>query len=658
MSDEQKKIKDLEEENERLRKARESSMWDRFTGFFSGFGFFEMILVALVVGGLWLAAKANPEFTQSLVEKLPESWQPTVLGALGSMGIDVDMTATVTAMAKKDLPELQKTLLEKGMPEGVVKIVAANEKSLSDFIAIVREANKTEAKGAVPAKLGAFNTATMTNDKTIFELLTKHAPLAQALTAAAFTGKAAASDTSKNILTSLKAITGDERLDTLLSDTHRKTTVALLGKFVPQASETQINALLTAGIENGKAKPELRAFLAKALTADAEGKLPDAAPLLAELAKNPAIATVLATPSQPTTPTAAPTAGNQTLLQQLQANNGGKAYAALRDTMKDDQKLITTLAILGGADELAKIKVGIENRKAFEAYLAKADATTLPKEILESLQTLKATPVAAQKPILALLEKGVNPRELKSVFIENGRPFTTQHMVAQLFDPKNRETIAKAGVENVVALVRAVEPTAASSLTPASLTAMLKATHGISSNPKMADKNVARDATHVTAALTDIVLKNDASALNKLSKETFTQFIGDAANMEALKTLLGDVKNESPKAAALAQHWRVIEILASDKEKGAEFLREQLTSISSKPPMAMCTKPKTELDWTDQAQLAVAGRDVLKLGSKNIIGRNAEEIKALGLALENATCTEAAQQTNLAATSAGSPIRR
>ncbi len=678
-AEEQKRIKDLEDENERLRKARESSMWDRFTGFFSGFGFFEMILVALVVGGLYLAAKANPEMAQSLAEMLPESWQPTVLGALGSLGIDVDMTAPVTAMAKKDLPGLKKTLAEKGMPEGVVNIVAANEKSVSDFIAIVREANKTEAKGAVPAKLGVFNTSTMTNDKTIFELLTKHAPLAQQITAAAFTGKAAASDTSKNIITSLKAIAGDERLDTLLSDTHRKNTVDLLSKFAPQHAAT-LNAIIAQGVDaQGKAKPEFRAFLSTALTPDAAGNLPFQAALKTYSDANPSIATlVLNAPATAPTPAAGAAAGASATppaadaLSQFKANKSGKAFAAFRAQFKDttensvtvtaDQQILKTLTTLSGGDELAAIKTGIENRKALAAYYAAADQKTLDATTLKQLRELKSLPPAADAPSLTIIANGQNPRLVGAIFKDPNAapnaPVDTRYMVAQLFDPANRKLIADAGVDNVVALVRAVDPKAGAALTTASLTAMLKATQGISSNPKMADQTVARNATLITAALTDTVIKSDASALSKLSKDTFTQFIGDAANMQALKQLLTDVKNESPKAAALVQHWGVVEILAADKEKGAEFLREQLATISSKPAMAMCTKPKTELDWADQAKLAVAGRDVLKFGSKNIIGQNAEEIKALGLALEAAICAEAQKGSSPATAAAANGVRR
>lgn len=265
----------LQRENDQLRRQDMAMGW--FDRLWNSFNLFELLVICLVVGGLWFAAKANPDFVETLVEKLPDSWKATVSGALNWLGISVDLTKTLTNMPLDDFHTdvLGKMGIDKATAQQLVK-TDAEKRSLVQFIA---DANaERNPDGSIKTK-GNITTDTLASDKTLYALMTtpRYVPLVQAAARAGLQkgqdGKL--SDKAEPMLAALRTIAKDEKRLTELFTTHREATLSLIRIVAPQTSEKEIEVLLKVGIQDGKATKTLSDVFTALLTPGADGKLPD-----------------------------------------------------------------------------------------------------------------------------------------------------------------------------------------------------------------------------------------------------------------------------------------------------------------------------------------------------------------------------------------------
>jgi hypothetical protein len=618
-----------------------SQLWDRF-------GIFELILMALVVGGLYLAAKANPEFVQSLVEKLPDSWQETVSGFLSWAGIDVDMKA---ALEKKPVAEFQKQLQEQlGLDEAAAKTLIPDDNAKKALIQLVSDANAERDAAGTITKAGKVNLNTLMNDKTVYELLKQKPDMVQAL-AAKVGGDKPLTDNAQKIVASLKTIVADGRMDVLLKGDKLNETLTLLEKINPKLSRALVKPLIDSGMTaDGHSTPALRALFTSLLTVDSEGKLPSTpaqlnAALEAYRTANPAAATAIVQAVVQPTNTATPTTEQEKLLRQFVQNNGGKAFAAFRAALgNDDNKVIAVGMALNSDDELLQIKTALEHRAALEAYIKASDPKTLPEAMLEAKAGLDMVKPEATKPLLAILGKFENAGELHNLMDLYSRDkkgsIDTKNLIEQLLtNPTARATLVKAGPEQVVAFARVQDATLPASFTAANMLAVLKAAQTIGENPKMSDERVRRDTVSVLKTMADAVYSGNLNLIGKLSPEEFTAFFDEPKNAKALKDLLVATKSSLPEeqaktAQALLDHWELIEKLSRDK-KGAQLILSNIAS-AKKPDADSCKKPglsAAEKAWLEY----VEGKDGI-LMKDNIIAKEIEGIEQLVAALGKARC--------------------
>jgi hypothetical protein len=657
-----------EERDEAARREKEAR--DQQMGWFSqlwnSFGIFELILMALVVGGLYLAAKANPEFVQSLVEKLPDSWQETVSGFLSWAGIDVDMKA---ALEKKPVAEFQKQLQEQlGLEEAAAKALIPDDNAKKGLLQLVSDANAERDAAGKITKAGKVNLDTLMNDKTIYVLLMQKPDMVQALAASALKtgGDKPLTDNAQKIVASLKTIVADGRMDVLLKGDKLNETLTLLEKINPKLSRTLVKPLIESGMTaDGHSTPALRALFTSLLTVDSEGKLPSTpaqlnAALEAYRTANPAAATAIVQAVAQPTNRPAPTTEQEKLLQQLIQNNGGKAFAAFRTALgNDDNKVLAVGMALNSDDELLQIKTALEHRAALEAYIKAAEAKTLPKAMLDAKAGLDMVKPTATKPLLAILAKFENAGELGSLMDlysrdKNGH-IDTKNLIEQLLtNPTARATLLKAGPEQVVTFARAQDSTLPASFTAANMVAVLNAAQTIGENPKMSDERVRRDTVSVLKTMANAVYSGNLNLIGKLSPEEFTAFFDEPKNAQAMKDLLVATKSSLPEeqaktAQALLEHWELIEKLSRDK-KGADFILSAFNR--DKPSADSCRKPTGLVDSLQRGLDDVAKETGLKLlgllNSGNMVGKNVEEIKALGQKLEAAQCTGVLAATAIA----------
>ncbi len=655
-----------EEAGRREKEARDQQMgW--FSQLWNSFGIFELILMALVVGGLYLAAKANPELVQSLVEKLPDSWQETVSGFLSWAGIDIDMKA---AIEKKPVAEFQKLLQEQlGLDEAAAKTLIPDDTAKKALIQLVSDANAERDGAGKITKAGKVNLDTLMNDKTVYALLTQKPDMVQALAASALKtgGDKPLTDNAQKIVSSLKTIVADGRMDVLLKGDKLNETLTLLEKINPKLSRTLVKPLIDSGMTaDGHSTPALRALFTSLLTVDSEGKLPSTpaqlnAALEAYRTANPAAATAIVQAVVQPTNTATPTTEQEKLLRQFVQNNGGKAFAAFRTALaNDDNKVIAVGMALNSDDELLQIKTALEHRAALEAYIKASDTKTLPKAMLEAKAGLDMVKPEATKPLLAILGKFENVGELNNLMDlysrdKNGS-IDTKNLIEQLLtNPTARATLVKAGPEQVVAFARAQDATLPASFTATNMVAVLKAAQTIGENPKMSDERVRRDTVSVLKTMADAVYSGNLNLIGKLSPEEFTAFFDEPKNAKALKDLLVATKSSLPEeqaktAQALLDHWELIEKLSRDK-KGAQLILSNIAS-AKKPDADSCKKPglsATEKAWLEY----VEGKDGV-MRQDNIIAKEIEGIEQLVAALGKARCSATA---NAAAGAASQPAK-
>lgn len=341
--DERRKMRERDGAEERERK-RNDSWLDRIFGMFSGMGFFEMLLMALIVGGIYMAAKANPEWAEKLVQALPEDWQLNVGGMLNKIGIDVDLQPSLSALANNPAA-LKKKLTDNDVPLEVVDVIAKDKETFDKFLDIVATANNDpaakDAKGQ-PVK-GRVTLDGFTNSKTIYALITQQSEMALALATTIKPDNAAAkSDMGKRIMGSFAEIVKSDKLEELLT-THRATTVKLLNKFAPQVTEAQLTKIIEANVAEGKVKADFRTMLITLMTPDAKGNYPDAETELLKLAdKDPELAKVLVgmqlnQPAPAAAPAPAPAQGapqGQAQVSGTPAPDAATAEAAKKSAVK------------------------------------------------------------------------------------------------------------------------------------------------------------------------------------------------------------------------------------------------------------------------------------------------------------------------------------
>lgn len=663
----EEEAKRAEIERKREEEANRRSIFESIGGFLSG-GFGSIL--GILILGLLVYTIGQTKWGQELIEKgvsyLPEDWQVKAHGFLDMVGINTDMGPSLLAMADKDLPGLRKLITSRGVPADVVSVIARDKDTFAAYLKTVQDANRDDE-----GKPGKINPTTMMNDKTIFELMTKQPVLVKLLAEGALkSGAGQNSGTAKNITEALRSIVASERVDTLLNGEHRENTLNLI-KQIAKAnnspiSDEQLAAVLQVGLDaSGKSTPNFRTFLSEALTRNDKGELQVDAALKNFADKEPTLAkrlfkAMLAGPAAAPAPgqPATPATEEAAIIAAIKAvPKNAKALQGLSDSLSDAENT-QLLFLLKGNDPVGTMKFALAHRPQFDAFIKASDVTKLPDAIKQPLLELAAIPPKAEKPILAILNKGIDPRSLLTVVTERNGSLTKlnpRHLVTQLLDENNRKLVAAAGPDNVAELIRAYAPNAPAAINAANITAVLKATQAIADNPKMADATVRRDTVRVTAALADMLMNEKSTELQKLKPAEIANFFNDPVNSAALKQLLADTRGLPDKQQAMAQallaHFDMIERVAADKEKGAPFLLEALDKASKKKPDADTCKNPTKLDSWVAGGIDFAGTDMTWTGTKdNIIGKNAEEIKHLLVDLQVADCAGPASTPNVRTT--------
>jgi hypothetical protein len=354
-------------------------------------------------------------------------------------------------------------------------------------------------------------------------------------------------------------------------------------------------------------------------------------------------------------------------LQKFISNNGGKAFTALQNAMGNDSQKITALAeSLSSTNELTRMHAVLKNRKALEAYFAAADMHNLPKEATLARDMLKKTPAKADAPLLAILEKGVNPLALKAILHndgEAGATINTEHLVTQLLNPKNAKIIKQAREDNVAALIKATATTKAeqaiADLTSAhSLGALLTATTSIAGSKAMENETSASSTQRVTTALVDVLVNDRHDTIKTIDPTMFASFFANQTNAKAIRTLLQETQGDIPAAqkgmvAALLKHWDAVQHVSADAKDGAALILDQLkTPLPSNCPTAT---NQEEQGFMDAIAHKVMASEAVKKASalatdgwltwkgtsidgKNAIGTYADELKALHAELAVAQC--------------------
>lgn len=613
--------------------------------------------LVLVVAYSFGKSEKGQAWIEDMVGRFEPETQLKINGMLNAVGLGKDVGTTLTEMPFENA----KTALAEQVPAEALKVVAKDKPTLDMLVKTAQAANG-----------GKAGTDEFANDKTLFALMTQQPEFVREL--ATSTLKSGASTTggmAQQILTSLKTIVADEgRLGLLLNPPHRDNTVALIQQLSPQITPKQLNTLIDTGLANGVPTPAFRSLLGGMLTGeeatmkaslDAYVKAtPTAATIALELVESKAAAPTAPAPKaakpheKPKKATEEPLSSTD-LFNAIQTNNGGKAYAALKTALGDAQ----AYTFLSNAENtLAFEQFSLTHREALAAFLKASDQKTLPPQVRDRVQALLDLPQDALPALAAMVGNGVSLEQLQTLIPtgSNGKPVEAKQLVAEMFDNSKRATLAQAGEENISALVQAMAQTtaekqAAALITPHSLHTVLTAADAIAGSPAMQDKTTARDTQQVTAALVELLVNDNRTPIAQVTPEKFATFFHNATNAEAVKTLLNESKAELPQGqqatiAALLKHWDTVQEVASDKEAGAKFIRDQLASPAKAATAESCAAPREgALGYVDAAKQAISERVAgaylrfnAGLDGTNSIGTHAAELKALKVELDAAQC--------------------
>lgn len=601
-----------------------------FGGFFGTI--FSGLLWVGVLTGLYYVARSETGqqflgniFGEEKVKEFFASADEMIGGVLDKVGMGFDVTE---AGKKMDAATFRKHLVGKNgdaMSAEVADVLAQNKDGL--------------LSAAQKANGGKATKAELTNDKTLFTLMTEQPDLVQKLAGAiSKSGAAANGDVGKKIMDSLKAILADEaRLTTLLTGEHKARTIALMKQFAPESMRGRVDAIVNEGIgADGKLKPgfsqRLTGFVDMAM----------ATPAATGLANQDASKTGGAG-------AAAPTASGFALMTEIEKDSQNKAaFAQLEQALTAKGKYGDFAATFAGNDSRAQKIFALENYSEFAAFRKAVKLDALPKNLQAQLKELDDVTPNTAGLVAAMFRNGGDPIALRNTFFAGGKPLSTRALVEKLFAAENRNLITSAGVDNVARYISMTgvekKDTTMAGVTPNMLTSVLAAVNTIATNETIKNITIARDTVRMTGALVDLLVSEDPASLRKLDKDQFAAFFRDETNRQALQGLLkGDAVPRAKKgmAQALLQHWEAFTDVASDRDVGASFIKSRLEHLE-KPTAESCKAPSAfdlfkgdlKAAWFDN----VKGVDFLRLGEQNVLGKNSSELKKLDDDLRAATC--------------------
>lgn len=553
---------EIEEEKRKQQEGLMGFLRGLLPGGEGGFGLGSIFMMLFVVTGLYFLARN--EGVQEFVGKLfGEGGKEKVKGFIDGISAKIaswlpdgkfkDMLGLGNAAGQylesrtdDQLNDMLKT--DGGLSPDAAALIVGNRKIFFDTV-----------KQAHDGKIGGKDD--LTDDKTIFALITTQPEFVKKLLPTMLPPAGTALNEAQakkrdELLVTLKKVVADERLGTLLSDTHRKNVLSIVALLSPTtdvaAADAQISGLIA---KNGGQVPEsLRAVFTKMLEPKTDGTLPtmkeafDAlltdANLSTEEKKN-TVKMVLSNPE--------PMVGQENV----------KAFETLKQSL-GDAKIDAFATILVNPDKEARTKeakafvMNAENITAFKTF---ADAVKNPNLITDEdmrsavvqlkssslAQLIAASKIAGRDP--ALLD-GV-----KAVLMPNGKAVDAKGLLFQLMNANNRATIRQADTSSVAALIAASAPEKAATLTTANLEAMVAVAEKIGIHAAILDganpnKPESARVGKVLNAFMDLVQK-DATAFKKLTATEVSTFFRDPEYAAAVEYLVQHITPPEGNDAAL-----------------------------------------------------------------------------------------------------------
>lgn len=448
-----------------------SGMLDAINPFSGGFGIGSIFKTLLVVTGVYFLMRN--ETVQNFVGKLfgedgPEKVKSFIdgisakLGGLLPEGIadKLGLSGTAGTYLESRSDDQLRELLGKSLSPEMTDIIVSERKA---FFETVKEANGGKINGE----------SDLTNDNAIFALITKQPALTKKLLGA-MNGSTTGGDskTRDAMYASLRKIVADDRLDVLLSSTHRATTLELVGTMLG-TNTAGLEAKLAPMLADANGKQMLRALLTEMLTPGNDGDMGKAMGNVLHGSnvpagvKDKALETLLANPAE------------------LVGDANLTGFATLRKALGDAKlKEFLQLATNPELDDAARsqaVQAFVMKKEHLPAFKTFADGIcqldSLPKaEMRAPIAALKGIDAGALPTISTIAANGVDPQQLQGIFRNpNAKPdagYDVKYIINQLLVSENRDLIRKAGTGNVIALANGGTPAAT---TPNPMHSMLTA---------------------------------------------------------------------------------------------------------------------------------------------------------------------------------------
>jgi hypothetical protein len=261
--------------------------------------------------------------------------------------------------------------------------------------------------------------------------------------------------------------------------------------------------------------------------------------------------------------------------------------------------------------------------------------------VTEAIPDYKELKPAALPHAIAIASTGVNLATLKDLYKTNANgTLDAQHLVKKLVtDAGVRQTIRTADVTQVTAFLKAqFGDKVPTTLTPASLSAVLVAAETIGSHDRMKDEIIRKETLTVLSAMAGAIMQGSPATLNKLDPKLFAQFMKLQTNSDALKKLIADITPSLPKekaamAKALLDHYSTFETVGADTSGAAHILK----ALADEKSKVDCSKPG--IHGLGSIALSLGG-----LFDIGVVGKHEKEIRDFKLALDQSQCKILAEQ--------------
>ncbi len=636
---------DRDRQAEKDRQDRAMGWFERLTG---GMGLFEMIFFALVVGGLYLAAKANPEFVEGLIKKLPDSWQDNVTGVLNWLGVEVD---AAPALSNMPLADFKKKVTEFGADQATVDSTFNTPEKQKQFVADLAAVNGGKIRGEK-----AF-----TNHKAVYMLMEKHPDFVGAMVKAKLSGGSdkKLDSTAKDVLTSLRTIINDGRMDELLNKPASASVIFGLADSISPVATGAIKTDLKNN--NGKLSPELKKILITALTPDAKDILPTPESMKEMLKSYQAAHPELVVEGARALAQTDTEQGK--MLKAIMENNSGKAYAEMIKSAGSEAKALDILQRVKDASGLAQRQLALENYGVLRAYYDNAKIADLPKDIGDKVALLGQIPPSAVAPALAIVKNGIDPLKIRDYAFKDSKPDIAALVRVLVTNENARKDFAQAKPEPIIALAKAFAESKKQelpdTLTANNLQAILKATSQIAESlpqeistdaikklpvEQQPEARLMRDERKNTLAvidaITNAIVNDKPDAMKQITPAQLAQFSKNSANNAAVHQLSIDLKGLRPdiqaSLAVFDMRWGLISTLASNEET-AKLVLDKFAALGVTTTAADCKAPGVIDKAIGSALRSVS--EIFAFTKGELVADNIKDINVLIDELHSAKCS-------------------